>query len=510
VTTVDADSAAAQAVLNVAVTTGFSVGDNVVIDPAGTGGGKEVRTIASIQAGASLTMTENLTYTHASPDKVSAVIFVDETAASLDFHLAQNDTAAKNAGTDLSADAYLAFSDDIDGESRVIWDIGADETLPTEFVATVMETGGNFDTLAAWEDAIDSEANMDMTDAGTRVIAGSLTRGSFGNNAGITQTTTGATAVCVYDTSTQMLIRGLSLSETPNATATWYPTANGNDGTNAWTPTNTGEEVRVTAEIDGPWTGGADATAVTISGFTTDATHYIKVYTTPAARHAGKWDDNKYALEVTTSYWVSPIRILEEYVRVEGLQLKATGSSGNWHVAIDITPPTSTSDIQISHNIIRGVMSGTADYMYGVKMGDSGNSPNTCRVWNNIIYGFKNGTNSAEGLTVYSHSPQYAYIYNNTCYGNRIGGYAHGDAHVVLKNNLFSGNDTDWDDYLGAPGVHSNNLTGDATSPDGAAYQNQVTTVDQDSANTGAILYVADTSGFVADDNIVIDPDASG
>jgi hypothetical protein len=52
--------------------------------------------------------------------------FVDETGS--DLHLSSSDTVAKDAGTDLSADANWAFSDDIDGATRAgTWDIGADE-----------------------------------------------------------------------------------------------------------------------------------------------------------------------------------------------------------------------------------------------------------------------------------------------------------------------------------------------------------------------------------------------
>lgn len=43
------------------------------------------------------------------------------------YHLASNDTGAIGAGTDLSADGTFAFDDDIDGETRSDWDIGADE-----------------------------------------------------------------------------------------------------------------------------------------------------------------------------------------------------------------------------------------------------------------------------------------------------------------------------------------------------------------------------------------------
>jgi len=53
--------------------------------------------------------------------------FVDETND--DYHLAFNDTGAKDYGTDLSTDPYLPIWRDIDGEDRVggTWDIGADE-----------------------------------------------------------------------------------------------------------------------------------------------------------------------------------------------------------------------------------------------------------------------------------------------------------------------------------------------------------------------------------------------
>jgi len=92
--------------------------------------------------------------------------FVDE--ANDDFHLAPNDTGAKDYGTDLSSDPNLAFSDDIDGETRSgTWDIGADEEIPVEFVSTIMESGGDYDSLSSWESAI----NCDLTSTSTRVYS---------------------------------------------------------------------------------------------------------------------------------------------------------------------------------------------------------------------------------------------------------------------------------------------------------------------------------------------------
>jgi hypothetical protein len=72
-TTVNADSASGQPVLNVAVTSHFAAGQGVQINPHGAR--DETKTILSVQAGVSLTMTANLTYTHTAvqADKVKRV-----------------------------------------------------------------------------------------------------------------------------------------------------------------------------------------------------------------------------------------------------------------------------------------------------------------------------------------------------------------------------------------------------------------------------------------------------
>lgn len=85
-----------------------------------------------------VTSATNLSEDTTSPEvalRSKVVSFVDE--ANNDLHLASDDTSAKDAGTDLSGDAQLAFSDDIDGAARVApWDIGADETAAGGGVVT--------------------------------------------------------------------------------------------------------------------------------------------------------------------------------------------------------------------------------------------------------------------------------------------------------------------------------------------------------------------------------------
>lgn len=87
---------------------------------------------ANVNWRAAVTFAEqvtNLTQDTSSPNNTldsKTVTFND--AANWDYHLGAGDTAALNAGTDLSADANWPFSVDADGATRTgTWDVGADE-----------------------------------------------------------------------------------------------------------------------------------------------------------------------------------------------------------------------------------------------------------------------------------------------------------------------------------------------------------------------------------------------
>lgn len=87
----------------------------------------------------------------------------------------------------------------------------------------------------------------------------------------------------------------------------------------------------------------ADTTNVIINGWTTDATRYIRVYTPAAERHDGKWNTAKYYLSVNSNFAV-PMRIFEDYVRLEGLQIEwAAGTAANGASAVVIASQTSAA-----------------------------------------------------------------------------------------------------------------------------------------------------------------------
>lgn len=78
-TTVDTESLLGQKVLSVTATTGFTAGDNIIIDEGGAN--QEAATVDTIQAGVSLTLVGDLTITHAIGETVGNTGKVEATTA---------------------------------------------------------------------------------------------------------------------------------------------------------------------------------------------------------------------------------------------------------------------------------------------------------------------------------------------------------------------------------------------------------------------------------------------
>lgn len=212
--------------------------------------------------------------------------------------------------------------------------------------------------------------------------------------------------------------------------------------------------------------GFLDTTAVTIDGWTTSEANYIYVYTTAAARHDGKWSANAYKLSVAATDTV--IKIADFYVRIDGLQIEATGTDTTVtavEVYFDSWLGTDPSEFRISNCIVKNSIPGNAYSGISVEA----NRGLTGKIWNNIVYDFSSGY----GFWFYSGT---SYFYNNTVQ-NCSKGFHHNTASdatgaMVVKNSLaqncgdgFSGTMSASSDYNlsdladDAPGSYSRNLT---------------------------------------------------
>lgn len=216
------------------------------------------------------------------------------------------------------------------------------------------------------------------------------------------------------------------------------------------------DEIRVAeCHID-----GADSTAVTINGWTTDATRYIKITVPAEHRHAGVRSTSKYKL-------TSPLFNYEEFVRVEGLQISVAGDRGLWSYS------GTGADIRYSDCLLYNCGSDGA-FVY------SGNTTFiNCVSMNNGGIGFKNH---------YGGTPTVR-CYNCVAINNAGIGFdstnAPTSSYFVAKNCYSGGNGGD--DYSSAKvsktTCHSEDATGDtqtAFSTSSGAYFTNVTAGSED------------------------------
>lgn len=259
-------------------------------------------------------------------------------------------------------------------------------------------------------------------------------------------------------------------------------------------------------QIDGTWTN-PDTSFINIDGWNTDATHYIRIYTTSAARHDGKWNTGKYRLEyTTTNSWQAAILIEENNVRIEGLQIELTSGTTHNDTAGIKTEGLSAAaaDLRISHNIIKAVRTGSAN-SYGIFIYD----PNaTSKTWNNIIYDFTGGTGTSNGILMANGGTHYAY--NNTVY-NCDYGYRFGAATTfVVKNNIAQDcNDgffDVWESFESSSDYNISDLAGDAP---GSSSKNSTNVTFVDEANDDFHLSSSDTAAKDAGTDLSADVNLS-
>ena len=184
-------------------------------------------------------------------------------------------------------------------------------------------------------------------------------------------------------------------------------------------------------------TGGtADTTAVTINGWTTSATQYIKIWTDPAEsyRHGGKWETgNKYRLEVAGDY--HNIFVSQSHVRIVGLQIKNTIDDDSVRI---IRIGTAATGSLIAQCIITGRSTTYVygNYSYAIRFETDGTGNHY--IVNNLIT-FNVGTSKVEAASIFADGTTGKnYIYNNTIVNQQSGYGIHGtwQQESVLKNNL--------------------------------------------------------------------------
>ncbi|MBT4251236.1 hypothetical protein HOD82_02680, partial [bacterium] len=389
-------------------------------------------------------------------DDYATVTFVD--AASDDFHLSASDTGAMDVGADLSSDANLNFTTDIDGDTRpgtkdfgtLDWDIGADEYFnPTPIYRSVGPA--NTSTLATDS----SHANTVTLSSGVATFSTALAD-NIGvgdvviiDTAGTDQTIDSAdtllfissrtsSTVYTFQTESGAVPSDIAVNDTYSIYRAYTSLSNAEAGTENTTITGLGfsftggnrdlvtnnEQWNLTCYGD-----AVDITSVDIDGWTTGVNNYIKVYTPVSSdevgtsqRHNGVWDDGKYRREIAASGYTYALRISDPYIRIVGLQTLTTGITAYDLFGI-YNDSGENSEVIISDNIIKSTGTGRVE---GIR------SHYSAYIFNNIIYDQKD-----VGINISSYKAGTIYAYNNTVY-NSAEGINRGstDNILVAKNNV--------------------------------------------------------------------------
>lgn len=207
------------------------------------------------------------------------------------------------------------------------------------------------------------------------------------------------------------------------------------------------------AKIDGAWTSADTAAVIIRDTWTTDATRYVKVYTTPSARHDGKWNTNKYRLETGTG--AATLKVNTSYTIIDGLQIRNSGTASTDNV---VELYGYMQAFTIKNNIIK-------NGYRGIQYGMLANGSNTY-IYNNIIYGaYYTGIEFASSYTGSN------FVYNNILYGNNTsssdyGGGVNINSTVTLSNNILMGHPTGMlkKDIISGGGPESYNISSDTSA----------------------------------------------
>ena len=192
---------------------------------------------------------------------------------------------------------------------------------------------------------------------------------------------------------------------------------------------------------------GADTTAFTVTGWTTSASTFIRIFaptstdevgTTQA--HSGIWDASKFNMAVTNS---NMINIDESFVRIEYLQFNhITNDATNYYEAI-LVDNTALGDsaINISKSIFWASYSGSGGGHAFIRTSDSDAIVN---YFNNIAYG---NTQAGETHWALDNASAVLNIYNSTFFNNDIAIYQRSGTVTVVNSAVVNNSD----DFLNSP-----------------------------------------------------------
>jgi hypothetical protein len=257
---------------------------------------------------------------------------------------------------------------------------------------------------------------------------------------------------------------------------------------------------------------GIDAGMALVDGWTTDASHYIKIYTPylqsevgTSQRHNGIWGVAGRYMIKTSGSGSAVIRVQDDFVKIYGLQVDMSGASGADAIRVDYSPGLIGAGAveEIAYNLIKVTVQVDNQSGTGIWEESGSGNPITVKIWNNIYWDLTGSSDYAMWLG-YQTAPT-IYLYNNTIYNCVTGPYI-SKANVIAKNNLVYNCVNNYSGAFSALGT--NNLSGPGASGAIPATnaRNGVAVLFEDSANDDFRLTSGDTGARTFGVNLFSDP----
>jgi hypothetical protein len=423
------------------------------------------------------------------------------------YHLDSGDTVAQGAGADLDGDVILPVTNDIDGDGRAAFspDIGADEyqaISATMLYRSVGITATDLNTGSLTVEISDSTATFsgDMPthvgvgdvltyDNGSSQIAFIHGRSSAtvftvkDKDGGTPAAASAGTAVSVYRAYT-------SLSDWETQAENSNITEPAEDDVNPSMDLVAANTIMMVACYND---GVMDDGNITIDGYTTGDSNYIRIFTPTETSEVGT--SQRHTGVAGTGFVLKPntaapgeyyevIDISDDYVRIEGIEIDGSSvTSGQAFRAIRAISTAATADIRIDGCLIHDITSSTgtgSPEAVGIKI-----SSGSGRITNNIIYDMLNTGSDADawskGMRFDGGASTTHDVYNNTIYNVSNTGNTYTQWGLYVKSGVV----TATNNYVGA--TNGGGTTQDFGSGGGTLTQSYNISSDGTASGTGSL-----------------------
>ena len=417
----------------------MTVTNNIVLDVTNTGAGAELCYFGTLTQTTNVSSDTTATGTAGDSKTDYDTYFVDvDGSGTEDLHLKDSSLVLFGFdGTDLDSDANYPITDDIDGDTRdgTSPDLGADEASGSVVYYSVGTDTSNLESGSGNVSITDGVATFTVAQAdnvglGDEVVAG-----------GNTYYISSRTSSTVYNvkTRTGAVPSDLGSSAVTSISRTFNTLSDAESNSSSTSYVGNSDLTSAGADVQLNWVlyndgifDGADGSgaALTIDGYTTDETHYIRMFTPTESdevgtsqRHTGV-EGTGVVIQPTNSSPSAIFSILqtnEDFTRFEGIEIDGSGVTNGEEVfgVLFASALTDASDSYVDDMIIHDLTNSTTDetdesLVIGIYVVDG-----SALVKNTIIYDLNNvsthASSTANGVFLGSGS-ETVYVYNTTGY----------------------------------------------------------------------------------------------